>query len=133
MVARLEHGAEGVDRSHPAGENSRSKTAFKCSQVFFEAVAGRVRHPRVFVSLVFPDLLLDVGGRRVNRRSYSASFLVGLLTGMDGARGKSIRLVFRHIVGTVLGQNTLSWPAETQPLPPGTYPHCYNALFPVSL
>jgi len=47
---------------------------------------------------VFADLLLNVGGRRVDRRSYSASFLVGLLTGVDGARGKSVRLLLGHIV-----------------------------------
>jgi len=55
-----------------------------------QAVARRVRHPRIFVAFILADLLLSVGGSRINRRADGAGERVGLLTGVDGAGGKTL-------------------------------------------
>ena len=96
VVAGLVHGADGVDRRHAAGKDTRSDSAFEHRQILFQAGAGGIGNARVFVALVLAQFLLNVGGSRVDRNRYRAGFGVGILAGMNGFGGEAWLLVFGH-------------------------------------
>src|SRR5579864_3266027 len=62
MVSGLEHGTERVDGRHATGEDARGDSAFKRSEIFFQAVAGRIGDAGIFVSFVLAELFLNIGG-----------------------------------------------------------------------
>ena len=107
MVAGFVHGADSVDRRHAAGEDPRGDAAFECGEIFFQAIARGIRDARIFVSFVFADFLLNIGGRRINWRRNGAGFRIRLLTSVNGASGKTVELLFGHGFVELIGQNNL--------------------------
>ncbi len=89
VVAGLEHGADGVDGRHAAGEDARGDAAFERRQVFFQAGARGIGNAGVFVALVLAEFLLNVGGGRVDGDRDGAGFGVRLLADVNGASGEA--------------------------------------------
>src|SRR5208283_802814 len=89
VVSSLEHGRDGVDGGHSAGEDFRSDSCFERGKIGFEAIAGGIGDARVFVAFVFPDLFLDVSGGSVDGDVDRACRGFGFLSGVNGASGET--------------------------------------------
>src|ERR1700693_670650 len=98
MIAGLVHGADGVDRGHAAGENTRGDPAFEHCQVFFQASTGGIGNAGVLVSFILAEFLLDVGGSRVDGCRNRPGFRVGILAGVNGLGGETWLFVLGHCV-----------------------------------
>ncbi len=96
VIAGLVHGADGVDRRHAAGEDTRGDAAFEHRQIFFQASAGGIGNAGVFVSFVLAEFLLDVGGGRIDGSRNRAGFWVGILAGVNGLGGETWLFVLGH-------------------------------------
>src|SRR6266404_390337 len=94
VVTGTQHGAESIDSCHAAGEYVRCTTAFESSEIFFQAGTRRIRDTRVLVPFIFPNLLLHVGGGRVNGNRDGSGEWVCFLSGVDGGGGKTKILLF---------------------------------------
>ncbi len=94
VIARLVHGANGVDGSHSAGKDAGGNSAFEGRQVFFQTSARRVGNAGVFVTFVLAQFLLNVSGSGVDGNGDGAGFRVRFLAGVDGAGGKAWLFVF---------------------------------------
>src|SRR5208282_473787 len=89
VVSSLEHGRDGVDGGHSAGENFRGDSCFERGEIGLEAIAGGIRDARIFVAFVFPDLFLDVSGGSVDGDVDRACRGFGFLSGVNGASGET--------------------------------------------
>src|SRR5262249_27842325 len=86
----------GRDRGNARGKGEGRATAFEIGDAALECHARRVLGAGVIVALVHAGALLDVSGGGVDRHHDGAGRRVGLLPGVDAARGE-VELVFlRH-------------------------------------
>ena len=56
----------------PLPNTLRGDDAFERSKIRLQPVTGRIRHSRIFVTLVLSDLFLNVGGSRVRWEQLTA-------------------------------------------------------------
>ena len=67
VIAGLQHGHDRVNRSHAARKNASSDSAFKRSQILFQAGARGIGHAGILISLVLADSLLHISRGRIDR------------------------------------------------------------------
>ena len=89
MVARFVHRANGVDRCHAAGKDRSGDATFQGCEILFQASARGIGNAGVLIALILTELLLDVGGSRVDGRADGAAFSIRLLPDVDRACGKT--------------------------------------------
>ena len=78
--------------ARPEAKRKSARAAFQIGNAFFVGEPGRIDRARVIVAFVFARAFLDVCRCGVNRRHDRAGGRVGLLTGVNGARGEVVLL-----------------------------------------
>src|SRR2546425_1266038 len=89
----------GVARGESRGEGEAVAAAFQRRDVTLERLARRVAGARVLVTFVFPEALLDVGRRLIDRHHDGAREGVGYLSGVHRARGEPPNQVIPRYLG----------------------------------
>ncbi len=115
VVARDEQRAgDGVLARQARGEGEPAAAALERGDALLERGAGRVGRPAVLVAAAeAADAVLLVGRDLVDRGHHRTGQGVGLLAGVDGARGEAV--LVRH------GDEPMPWrPAPRQPPPAHT-------------
>jgi hypothetical protein len=86
-VERIEHRCHAGE---PGGESESARAAFEAGDASLQRRAGRIAAARVIVALVHAGARLHVGRRRIDRRHDRAGRGVGLLPGVNRARGEPL-------------------------------------------
>ncbi len=102
VIAGVEHGDEGGDGGHAAGENVAGGSAFERGEIGFESVAGGVGDAGIFPAAVFLDALELVSGGGIDGDGDGAGARVGFLSVVDGAGGEAV-LGVSHVNSRVQG------------------------------